>query len=163
MNTHLNIDRPAAISTAEIHDLATTWYHLLDIHAPLAAFPPLLLEEGLKMTFPETTAIGLTGFQRWYERVIHLFFDEVHTLKDIQCISQSDRSQSDRSQPDRSQVKVVVKWEASRWTPPAPRSERIVLDAAQTWEVVRSPITHRPVIASYCVDALHYYDGSAQL
>lgn len=158
MNTHLNVDRPTAISAAEIHDLAITWYHLLDIHAPLAAFPPLLLEEGLKMTFPETTASGFAGFQRWYERVIHLFFDEVHTLKDIQCIPQPDRSQ-----PDRSQVKVIVKWEASRWAPPAPRSERIVLDAAQTWEVVRSPITQRPVIASYSVNALHYYDGSAQL
>jgi hypothetical protein len=143
----------STISETEIQDLVRTWYHQLDIHAPLSDLTALLIEDGLRMVFPEMIAEGLSGFQQWYERVTHLFFDEVHTVKDIQCTSQ----------PDRTFVKVVVKWEASRWIPPAPCSDRLVIDAFQTWEVVRSPIHHRPVVATYTVDALEYYDGSAEL
>lgn len=142
-----------SITEAEIRDLVTTWYHKLDVHAPLEELTPLLVEDGLRMIFPEMTVEGLQGVQQWYERVINLFFDEVHTVKDIKLIPKADCTE----------VKVIVKWEASRWIPPAPCSERIILDAYQTWEVVRSSISNQPVILTYTVDYLSYYDRSARL
>lgn len=157
MNVKLSVSQPLSdpmeLTEAEVRDLVTIWYQKLDVHAPVEELAPLLVDEGLKMVFPEMTVEGLAGIQQWYERVIYLFFDEVHTIKEVKLIPKNDRTE----------VKVVVKWEASRWTPPAPRSERIVLNAYQTWEVMRSSISHKPVIVSYIVDSLSYYDGSARL
>ncbi len=60
-------------------------------------------------------------------------------------------------------MKVVVRWEASVWSPPAAKSQRIKLDAYQTWLVRRSPATDKPVIARYTVDKLVYDKDSAKL
>lgn len=153
MNTKSPTNRSVELTQAEVQELVEVWYHKLDNHAPFEELIPLLVGSGLKMVFPETTAEGLEGIQRWYERVVTIFFDEVHTLKEVKTIPHGDRIE----------VKVVVKWEASRWNPPAPRSERIVADAYQTWEVVRSPESGKAVIQTYVVDSLNYYEGSAQL
>ena len=153
MNTKLTTNEASKLTEVEIRDLVTTWYRKLDGHAPMEELTPLLIENGLKMVFPEMTAEGLEGIRQWYERVINIFFDEVHTVKDVKLIPKDDRTE----------VKVIVKWEASRWIPPAPRSERIISDAYQTWEVVRSPVSHKPVILTYIVDSLEYYEGSAKL
>ena len=95
----------------------------------------------------------LTHLKDWYERVTNLFFDEVHTLKEVKV----------KSSGNEVTVKVVVKWEASIWNPPAPSSERIILDAYQTWIVERSAKTQKPAIKTYIVDSLDYYEGSAKL
>ncbi|MEM8831123.1 MAG: hypothetical protein AAGE96_17455 [Cyanobacteria bacterium P01_G01_bin.19] len=144
----------SAITQAEVQELAEIWYKKLDVHAPLEEFKPLLADSGVKMVFPEATVEGWDGFSGWYDRVIGIFFDEVHTLKEVTTTPKGD---------DKADVKVVVKWEASVWNPPAPTSERIVLDAYQTWEVKRSPETDKPVVLIYIVDELKYYEGSAQL
>ncbi len=144
----------SAITQAEVQELAEVWYKKLDVHAPLEEFKPLLADSGVKMVFPEATVEGWEGFSGWYERVIGIFFDEVHTLKEVTTTPKGD---------NKAEVKVVVKWEASVWKPPAPTSERIVLDAYQTWEVQRSPETGKPVVLTYIVDELKYYEGSAKL
>jgi hypothetical protein len=143
----------APLTDAEVQKLAKEWYKKLDVHAPLEEFVPMLAEEGLKMVFPEATVEGFEGFKGWYERVIGIFFDEVHTLKKVDVTPKGEQAD----------VKVVVKWEASVWKPPAPKSERIVLDAYQTWVVKRAPQTGKPVVTTYIVDSLDYYEGSAKL
>ena len=153
MNTKSPTDRLVELTQAEVQELAEVWYRKLDIHAPFEELVPLLVSSGLKMVFPEMTAEGLDGIRTWYERVVTIFFDEVHTLKEVKMVPKGDRVE----------VNVVVKWEASRWNPPAPRSERIVADAYQTWEVVRSPESGKAVIQTYIVDSLKYYEGSDQL
>lgn len=142
------------LTEAEIEDLATVWYRKLDVHAPLEDYVPLLAEEGLKMVFPEATVEGFEGFKGWYERVIGIFFDEVHTLKQAKPTSVNE---------EQAEVSVIVQWEASVWKPPAPKSERIVCDAYQTWIVKRSPKTQKAVVATYIVDKIEYADGSAKL
>jgi hypothetical protein len=144
----------APLTESEIQGFAADWYHKLDIHAPLEEFIPLLAEDGLKMVFPEATVEGFAGFKGWYERVIGIFFDEVHTLKEVKATSISN---------EKADVKVVVKWEASVWKPPAPKSERIILDAYQTWVMTRSSTTNQPVIQIYVVDSLDFAEGSATL
>ncbi len=144
----------SAITQAEVQELAEVWYKKLDVHAPLEEVKPLLAEEGLKMVFPEATVEGWEGFSGWYERVIGIFFDEVHTLKEVKTTPKDD---------DKAEVKVLVKWEASVWKPPAPFSERLVLDAYQTWVVQRVPETGQLVVLTYIVDKLKYYTGSAKL
>jgi hypothetical protein len=143
----------APLTQSEVQDMAKVWYSKLDVHAPLAEFIPFLAEEGLEMQFPEATVYAFEGFKGWYERVIGIFFDEVHTVKEVQLTPGRNESQ----------VKVVVQWEASVWNPPAPKSERIILDAYQTWIVERSPSTGKPVIKTYIVDSLDYQEGSARL
>lgn len=144
----------SALTQAEIQEMAEIWYRKLDVHAPLEEFVPLLATEGVKMIFPEATVEGFEGFKGWYERVITIFFDEVHTVKEVTADVGAD---------GKANVKVVVKWEASVWNPPAPYSARIVLDAYQTWEVIRSPETGKPVVLTYTVDKLEYAEGSAKL
>lgn len=142
------------LTNSELKEFAADWYSKLDVHAPLEEYVPLLAEEGLEMRFPEATVYGFDGFKDWYERVIGIFFDEVHTVKKVEQKSTSN---------NRLEVEVVVKWEASVWNPPAAKSERIILDAYQTWIVERSAKSEKPVIVTYIVDSLDYYEGSARL
>jgi hypothetical protein len=150
----------STITQAEVQELADIWYKKLDVHAPLEEFKPFLVSEGLKMVFPEATLAGWEKFSDWYQGghdlpgVINIFFDEVHQVKSVVNNPTGENT---------SNVKVVVKWEASVWKAPEPKSKRIMLDAYQTWEVVRSSETGKPVVLTYIVDELKYYEGSATL
>lgn len=150
----MTVSKLAPLTYSEVKEFAADWYSKLDVHAPLKDYIPLLAEEGLEMRFPEATVYGFEGFQGWYERVVGIFFDEVHTLKKVEPKPIGN---------DQLEVKVVVKWEASIWNPPSAKSERIILDAYQTWIVQRSPKSEKPVVLTYIVDSLDYYEGSAQL
>ncbi|MDX1929743.1 MAG: hypothetical protein SFV81_24670 [Pirellulaceae bacterium] len=141
------------LTVDEVRQLAADWYRKLDVHAPLADVLPLLAEEHCEMVFPEATLSGLGDFERWYEGVIRIFFDEVHTLKDVTVDITEDGAK----------VQVVVYWEASAWNAPAAKSKRIKLYAYQTWFVQRSHLTGKPVIAKYTVDKLEYCADSALL
>ncbi|MEH1926076.1 hypothetical protein [Nostoc sp.] len=149
----MTVTNVAPLTASEIKQLAADWYLKLDVHAPLEEYIPFVAEEGLEMRFPEATVYGFDGFKGWYDRVIRIFFDEVHTLKQVNVQLSGDEAT----------VQVIVKWEASVWNPPAATSQRIVLDAYQTWIVKRSPYTGKPVISTYIVDSLSYYEGSARL
>lgn len=142
----------APLTETEVQELAAQWYRNLDVHAPLVELLPLV-DENAEMKFPEATLRGLADFEGWYERVIRIFFDEVHTLKSVDVEPTEDGAR----------VKVVVRWEASVWNPPAAYSQRIKLDAHQTWFVRRHETTEKPVIALYVVDELVYDDDSARL
>jgi hypothetical protein len=137
----------------EITAMAKAWYNYLDVHAPMVDFIDMLSTEELRMVFPEATLTGLASFEAWYQGVIRIFFDEVHNVKSVESVIDGDAAV----------VKIIVQWEASKWTPPARYSDRIKLDAYQTWTVKRSAKTGRPVITEYTVDELKYHDGSARL
>lgn len=142
-----------AITHSEIEEFVKVWYNYLDIHAPQVDFIDMLSDEELFMVFPEATLQGLKSFEGWYQGVIRIFFDEVHIVKSVESTISSDTVE----------VKIVVQWEASRWNPPARYSERIKLDAYQTWTVKRSSKTGKLVITRYTVDELKYHEGSAIL
>lgn len=142
-----------ALSRAEIEAFAATWYRKLDIHAPAEELVSLVAEQGLEMQFPEGLITGVDAFRRWYEGVIGIFFDEVHTITRV----------SPSWQADRAQVEVVVNWQARRWRPPAARSEWIGFDAYQQWEMFRSPASGQPVILRYVVKELRSMAGSKPL
>lgn len=141
------------LTESEIRDMAADWYRKLDVHAPLVEVLPFLAEDDLEMVFPESTLHGLAEFEGWFERVIRIFFDEVHKLKEVSVTFNGDTAD----------VHVVVEWQASVWNPPAAYSARIMCDADQTWVVKRSPKTGKAVIAKYVVNSLNYHEGSAKL
>jgi hypothetical protein len=143
----------ATLTQTELEEFAKDWYKKLDVHDPLEEYKPLLTED-VELQFPEATVTGFAGYSDWYNKVINIFFDEIHTVEEVKIID---------STPEKTIIKVVVKWEASVWKPPAPNSERIILDAYQTWTVKRSTATGKPVIAIYIVDELKYHPGSATL
>jgi len=145
--------RPAALTATEISEFATAWYKKLDVHVPMVEVLPQLAHEGLVMKFPETTAYGLADFEAWYQRVIRIFFDEVHTVKEVTPVIRGNQAE----------VHVVVEWQASVWNAPQPKSSRIVLDADQTWTVQRSSRTGGIEITNYTVNGLNYHEGSARL
>jgi hypothetical protein len=96
---------------------------------------------------------GQSEFQRWYEGVTRIFFDEIHTMKTLQITPKGDQAD----------VQLVVNWQARRWNAPAPKSEWIGFDAAQRWIVRRSPQSQKPIIVTYIVDALTPMPGSPAL
>ena len=140
------------LTEKEIKEMAADWYHKLDVHAPMVEVLPMLAEDA-QMKFPEATLRGLADFEGWYQRVIRIFFDEVHTVREVTSTISGESAD----------VHVVVEWHASVWNPPGATSARIKLDADQTWVVKRSAKTGKPVIASYTVNALNYHAGSAKL
>lgn len=141
------------LTTQEIKELAEAWYRKLDVHAPMVEVLPMLSEGGLEMRFPEATLTTMAEFEGWYQRVIRIFFDEVHLVKEVTAEIEGDTAK----------VHVIVEWQASVWNPPAANSARIKLDADQSWVVKRSSVTGKPVIAVYTVNGLKYHEGSAQL
>ncbi len=144
----------APLTEDEVKKLVDDWYIRLDMHAPMVEILPMIAAEELEMRLPEVTLHGQAGFETgWYQRVIRTFFDEVHEMKELNINILEDRAD----------VKLVVKWQASRWNAPAAKSERIIMDAAQAWVVKRSPETHKPIIVTYIVDSVDYYEGSARL
>jgi hypothetical protein len=140
-------------SNEELNKFVVDWYEALDVHAPMVDFLWMLADEGLEMQFPEATLKGIPAFEGWYQGVIRIFFDEVHTVKEVKIQKDGDKYNLD----------VVVHWEASIWKPPARRSERIMLEAYQRWVVIENPKTGKPAILTYIVDRLDYNEGSAQL
>ncbi len=64
--------------------MAEAWYRKLDVHAPMVDVLPMLSEDGLEMRFPEATLTTMAEFEGWYQRVIRIFFDEVHLVKELQ-------------------------------------------------------------------------------
>ena len=135
----------APLEEDEVKQLVEKWYlELLDTHAPT---------EQLEMRFPEETAHGWEGFRKWYERIINTFFDEVHTIKELEVTTEGDRAK----------VNVLVNWQAHTWTPPAPKSQWLGFDAGQTWVVKRSPATGQPVVVTYIVDTFVPMQGSSSL
>jgi len=149
-----------AITQAEVQEFADIWYKKLDVHAPLEDFRPMIAPEGFRMIVPEATLVGWNKFSDWYiggndlPGVINIFFDEVHELKSVVTTP---------TQNETATVKVVVKWQASAWNAPDPKSKRIVLDAYQTWEMIRSSQSGRLCILTYTVDEMKLYEGSASL
>lgn len=135
----------------EIWAFATAWYQLLDIHAPLDSFRPLLTED-VKLVFPEATVQGFAGYSDWYNKVISIFFDEEHTLKVADITSSSD---------DECTVHVIVNWKASIWNAPAARSTRLMMDADQTWIVKR--LDGSLCVSEYVVNGMAYEPGSCKL
>jgi hypothetical protein len=142
-----------SLTPKEVSEFAAAWYRKLDVHAPMVEVLPFLAEDGLVMKFPETTAKGLADFESWYQRVIRIFFDEIHTVKEC----------TPKIAGNEAEVHVVVQWEASVWNPPSPTSARIKLDADQTWKVRRSQRTGGLEITMYNVNGLNYHPGSAKL
>lgn len=139
------------LTTNSIEQFTKDWYKKLDVHAPMVELLPMLADEELQMVFPEATVKGWAGFEGWFQRVIRIFFDEVHTVKQVNSVIKGDTAR----------VKVVVQWEASVWNAPEEKSKRIKLDAYQTWEVKYT--TNKTVITKYTVDSLEYHPGSAKL
>jgi hypothetical protein len=143
----------------EVAAFAADWYRMLDEHVPGPEISPLVIDEGLEFVVPEATLRSRAEFQKWYTGgdgypgVINQFFDEAHTIRELETLTHGMRAA----------VKVVVNWQAKRWTPPAPRSEWVGFDVFQTWEIVRSAETGRPIIARYVVDELRPMPGSPPL
>lgn len=140
------------LTEAAVRQLVKDWYDGLDRHDPVEQLLPFLATDGLVMNFPEVTSRGLDAFKEWYHTVTHLFFDEVHVLKqvDVKLIS-----------PVHAEVVVVVNWQTKVWNPPAARSVWKGFDAAQTWSVVLQDGT--PRIRTYTVDSLTPMPGSPGL
>lgn len=145
----------APLTEAEVRDLINVWYEKLDVHVPMVDILQHLPTEGLTQKWPEVTVTDLAGFEEWYQRVIRTFFDEQHTLRELNVRIRPDGSMAD--------IKLVVYWEASAWKPGDRLSKRLMMDAHQTWEVARSAQTGQPVIKTIIVDRIDLKEGSATL
>jgi hypothetical protein len=142
-----------ALTDEGIRGLVTEWYRALDRHDGLAEVLPYLLDDGLEMRFPETTAYGHAGFADWYKAVTNRFFDEKHTVTSVDVTALDEHGAS---------VSVVVNWQARIWNPPAAKSEWLGFDAYQRWQLVVTP-GGEVKLKTYVVDRLDPMPGSASL
>lgn len=141
------------VDLTKMNAMVRNWYAALDTHEPVATLVNMLSASEVQMVFPEATLAGVEAFIGWYEGVIRIFFDEAHHVESVTV---------EKTDEDAANIKVVVRWEASRWNPPAARSERLIVLAYQSW-IVRFDADGTPRIATYIVDRLEYLPGSAQL
>lgn len=143
----------APLTEAEIRAFVDEWYfEKLDGHVPPDEIAPMVAED-VEFVLPETSYTGRENFKEWYDRIINTFFDEVHTLKDLQINLRGDEAD----------VKIVVNWQTKVWERPAPKSTWKGFDAYQTWVMRRSPETGKPMIQRYIVDRFEPMEGSSEL
>ena len=141
------------LDQAEVKALVDAWYRALDVHAPVDQVVAMVAADGLECYWPEGPTFGVDEFKGWYDRVTHTFFDEVHTMKELEITPRG--SEAD--------VKLVVNWQAKVWNPPDAASKWLGMDARQTWVVARAGEGGRPVIKKYVVDGMDLMPGSSTL
>lgn len=117
-----------AITIDQARAFAEGWFRALDDHVPIEQAYSFLADDGLNMQFPDGDIRDYASFKRWYDRVTHLFFDEIHNVHSVQGTIVGDRAE----------LRVVVAWQASWFEPPAAKSKRTSMDATQDWTVRRS-------------------------
>lgn len=141
------------LTETEVKHLVDTWYIKLDHHPPVAEMLPMLADEDLTMQLPEVKLHGQADFLKWYDGVIHKFFNEVHTLKEVDV----------RIAANQAEVHLLVNWQAHIWQAPAAKSQWIGFDATQRWIVERSEETQQAIIVTYIVEKFAPMPGSAAL
>jgi hypothetical protein len=141
----------APLTESEIRDLAQRWYDALSDKLPLETMHTMLAEKDVVMKFPEGTFRGLGEFEAWYTNVRRQFFDQVHTITRFEAHLDGTKANVD----------VDVRWQASTWESPAPKSGKILADAEQTWTVIRSATTGNAVIQTYSVDKFTPVDAAS--
>ena len=117
---------PITIEQARL--FAVGWFLALDEHVPIERACSFLADDGLNMQFPDGDIRDYSSFERWYDRVTHLFFDEIHTVHIVNGTFSGERAE----------LRVVVGWQASWFEPPAAKSKRTSMNATQDWTVRRS-------------------------
>ena len=167
-----NVADPATsgmFSSEVVAAFAAAWYLALDVHAPVEDCEKLLAGDDLEMIFPEKTLHGLGDFRAWYAGgeysdgstapgVTNIFFDENHTVKDIETEVSGEKAT----------VNVIVGWQASWFEPPAAKSKRTSMDATQQWILRPSSPDKNPFgleIVSYnaMLKPFEYAPGFARL
>lgn len=147
-----NAQTTVPLTEESLRDFAVAWYQALDRHDDLASVLADLVPDGLEMVFPETTTYGVDGFAEWYRTVTNKFFDEEHTVLEVEVVSLT---------PEQAEVTVLVHWKARKWDPPAPLSQPIDFNAFQRWFVVAGP--QGPLVRRYVVETFTPNPGSAEL
>jgi ketosteroid isomerase-like protein len=140
------------LTEASIDEMTRAWYAALDRHDALESVLGYLVDDGLEMNFPEGTSRGHEGFTEWYNTVTARFFDEVHTVQEVNVLSLT---------PDEAQIKVLVNWQAKIHEGQEAKSTWLGFDAYQTWTVVPGP--DRLQVKVYTVDKLDPMPGSPAL
>ncbi len=144
--THTNL------TNLDLLNFTRDWYAALDRHDPLDEVTGYLADSGLVMNFPEGTFRGIEEFQRWYDSVIHRFFDEAHRVDSVDVELGADGV---------AHMNVVVNWQARFWDAPSATSTWLGFDATQAWTVAAGP--DRPQILEYTVKDLKPMPGSGSL
>lgn len=144
------------ITVEQVQRFTAAWYQALDLHVPVEECYSLLAEGGLHMRFPDGDLHDFDSFKRWYDGVTHRFFDENHTVHDVQP----------RIWGAAAEVRILVGWQASWFEPPSAKSKRLSLDATQRW-LVRSSTrnAHGLEIVYYdaTLEPFQYAPGFARL
>jgi hypothetical protein len=141
----------APLTETDVRDLAVEFYRLVDGHAPVEEFIPILSEENLKIVLPNVEITSIEEFRAWHGRMIRGFFDGSHTIYDVEVVSATD---------EEVKAKVVLIWNARVWDPPSPKSEPISMLTYASYVIRRSPKTQKPVVVTYCLDAVKHAVGS---
>jgi hypothetical protein len=126
------------------------FYHLGDLHAPMAEYLPMIDPE-IKIRYPDGSGFdNLPGFEEFYANLIRQLFDEHHGIAGVTC----------RINGTQGEVDVHIDMTAKMWNPPAPKSVPVLCDAYFTWGVKRAP-DGRPVITTYTLTDVQFRPGSA--
>jgi hypothetical protein len=142
------------LNATEIRAMADEWFKLLDAHAAEVYLLPHLAQDVVQK-WPDYDVQNIADFEGWYQRALRLFFDESHVIKAFDVKVNGDGSQAE--------VKVVVNWDAKSWTPGAAKSKHLWMDAYQTWQIIRSEQTGKPIMKHLTVDDIKLMEGADSL
>ncbi len=141
------------ITLEEASALATHFYRLMDAHVPVDTYLSLIDEEHIIVGHGGTRLEGWSAFQRWYDGVLRACFDQVHTIDEVTLVESGMPATA----------RIVARWQAVKWDPPAARTETIDAVATHHLVISRDEGTGEPVVNAYLMTNVQYAPGSAQL
>jgi hypothetical protein len=147
-NNTTPMNNTTPLTKCEVQELVNEFYTKLDAHAPVEEYINLFAfeDEGLVLQFPGSRLTNWEQFKPWYESTLNKFFDEIHTAEKIELTTNNEQAN----------IQAIVHWEATTWEPPHAHSNRIVASVNQSWVVIRSAKTQKPVFKQYIVDKINY-------
>jgi hypothetical protein len=140
----------APLQIGEIRAFTLDWYGNLGEHVPAHDFMSLVLDQGLEFVVPDAILRSIREFGDWHAGgdshpgMVNLCFNKMLTLCERR---DDDRQAAHLGQDDRRQPAGPV-------LAPASRSHWSGLDAFQTWNMICSPETRKPLIGCYVADEL---------
>ncbi len=139
---------PKHVTEGEARQIINEWARLHDLQAGLAAFLPIIAEEGFYMQFGDKRWEGYADFEG-HQITKRKFFDEVHEYYDVR-IEVGD---------ERTVAKTKMNW-SGRYRPErSPRSKPIKAYLEHTWEFRRCARTGRAFMQGHVVDVFEYLKG----
>ncbi|MBM9507464.1 hypothetical protein [Actinacidiphila acididurans] len=126
--------------TSALRTFAQDWFDALSHRAPVEQLLGFVVDDGLRMAFPEGTLLSHADVEDWYAAVGRIYTDQTHTIERFLAVPTESGTD----------VTVTVVWTARQLAD----DERLAFRVDQAWKLTAGGPDGKQRIADYQVGTL---------